>query len=250
MKFTETHPPKRSDHFWLRLVVGLLLGFTLLWAGFSIGSYRWNAWRAYAGYLEYEPQEGDVIFQSLPYGPVVLAIEGVTRSPYSHCGVVGQKDGQWVVYESIGKVRITSLKEFLFRGRDGGFVVYRLREKYREHVPKMLACCEKYLGRPYDYRYQLDDESIYCSELIYKSFRDATNGQQLGELRKFGDMNWGPYETLIRQIEGGDVPINREMITPRDLARAKQLEPVFSHRLSIELAIELPIEKAGEKVTQ
>jgi len=135
------------------------------------------------------------------------------------------------------------------RGRDGGFVVYRLREKHREHVPKMLACCEKYLGRPYDYRYQLDDESIYCSELIYKSFRDATNGQQLGELRKFGEMNWGPYETLIRQIEGGTVPINRKMITPRDLARAKQLEPVFSHRLSIELPIELPIEKAGEKVT-
>ena len=112
----------------------------------------------------------------------------------------------------------------------------------------MLACCEKYLGRPYDYRYQLDDESIYCSELIYKSFRDATDGQQLGELRKFGEMNWRPYETLIRQIEGGDVPINREMITPRDLARAKQLEPVFSHRLSIELPVELSIENAGEKV--
>ncbi len=26
-----------------------------------------------AGYLKYEPQEGDVIFQSLPYGPVVDA---------------------------------------------------------------------------------------------------------------------------------------------------------------------------------
>ncbi len=35
------------------------------------------------------------------------------------------------------------------------------------------------------------------------------------------------------------------MIAPRDLALAKQLEPIFSHRLSIEL----PIEKAGEKVT-
>jgi len=34
------------------------------------------------------------------------------------------------------------------------------------------------------------------------------------------------------------------MITPRDVALAEQLEPVFSHRLSIELAIE----KAGEKV--
>ena len=127
-------------------------------------------------------------------------------------------------------------------------MVYRLREKHREHIPKMLACCEKYLGRPYDYRYQLDDERIYCSELIYKSFRDATNGQQLGELRKFGEMNWGPYETLIRQIEGGTVPINREMITPRDLARAKQLKAVFSHRLSIELPVELSIENAGEKV--
>ena len=83
MKFTETHPPKRGDHFWLRLVVGLLLGFTLLWAGLSIGSYSWNAWRAYAGYLEYEPQEGDVIFQSLPYGPVVLAIEGVMVALWS-----------------------------------------------------------------------------------------------------------------------------------------------------------------------
>ena len=78
--------------------------------------------------------------------------------------------------------------------------------------------------------------------------RLMAGGQQLGELRKFGEMNWRPYETLIRQIEGGDVPINREMITPRDLARAKQLEPVFSHRLPIELAIELPIKNAGEKV--
>ena len=226
-------------------VLGWTFAGTVLVAAFWYGA---TIAATYAAIAKYTPQDGDVIFQSLPYGPVVWAIEGVTKSPYSHCGIVGQKDGQWVVYEAIGKVRITSLKEFLFRGRDGGFVAYRLREKYREHVPKMLACCENYLGRPYDYRYQLDDESIYCSELIYKSFRDATNGQQLGELRKFGDMNWGPYETLIRQIEGGDVPINREMITPRDLARAKQLEPVFSHRLSIELAIELPIKNAGEKV--
>ena len=97
-----------------------------------------------------------------------------------------------------------------------------------------MQCCEKYLGRPYDYRYQLNDESIYCSELIYKSFRDATDGQQLGELSKFGEMNWQPFETFIRQIEGGPVPVDREMITPRDLARARQLEPVFSHNIIIE----------------
>ncbi len=229
--------------FWVFVVLG-----GVVVAGYA--QQGWNAWRAYAGYLKYEPQEGDVIFQSLPYGPVVLAIEGVTKSPYTHCGIVGKlrfkkgadygtvREGnvyeEWVVYEAIGKVRSTSLKEFLFRGRDGGFAVYRLQAEHRQYIPATMRSCEKYLGRPYDYRYQLDDESIYCSELIYKSFRDATNGQQLGELSKFGEMNWQPFETLIKRIEGGTVPVNREMITPRDLAHATQLEPVFLHRLSAE----------------
>jgi hypothetical protein len=52
------------------LVVALLLSLTLVWAGAGV----WNAWAAYAGYLKYEPKEGDVIFQSLPHGPVAWAI--------------------------------------------------------------------------------------------------------------------------------------------------------------------------------
>jgi len=130
------------------------------------------------------------------------------------------------------------LKTFLLRGRGGGCAVYRLREECRAHIPETLRCCEKYLGRPYDIRYRMDDEKIYCSELVFKAFRDATDGQQLGNLVKFGDMNWEPYEMLIRQIEGGPVPVDREMITPRDLAKARQLEPVFAHNISLELAAE------------
>ena len=219
--------PRRG---WLRVLVAAALCLATLWAG----SYGWNAWSAYAGYRKYEPQEGDVVFQSLPHGPVVWAIEGVTKSPYSHCGIVARKDSQWVVYEALGKVRVTPLKKFLYRGRGGGFVVYRLRDDHREHVPATIQCCENYLGRPYDIRYRLDDEKIYCSELIWKAYRDATNGQHLGDLRKFGEMNWQPYETLIRQIEGGEVPVDREMITPVELARARQLEPVLSHNLDAE----------------
>jgi hypothetical protein len=215
---------------WTRIIgltgVGVSLA-TALWYGATIAT-------TYAAIANYAPQDGDVIFQSLPHGPVVWAIEGVTKSPYSHCGIVGQRDGQWVVYEAIGSVRITPLTEFLWRGRGGGFAVYRLQDEHRRHIPETLRCCEKYLGRPYDIRYRLDDEKIYCSELVYKAFRDATNGQQLGDLVKFGDMDWGPYETLIRQIEGGPVPVDREMITPRDLAKARQLEPVFSHNIAVE----------------
>ena len=34
----------------------------------------------------YSPREGDVVFQSLPRGDLVDAIEGITNSPFSHCG--------------------------------------------------------------------------------------------------------------------------------------------------------------------
>ena len=223
-------PTTTTVRRWIRI-----LGWTVA-GGFLVAALWYGATIAatYAAIAKYTPQDGDVIFQSLPYGPVVWAIEGVTKSPYSHCGIVGQRDGQWVVYEAIGSVRITSLKKFLWRGRGGGFAVYRLQDEHREHIPETLRCCEKYLGRTYDFRYRLDDEKIYCSELVYKAFRDATDGQQLGDFVKFGDMNWGPYEVLIRQIEGGPVPVDREMITPRDLARARQLEPVFSHNIIIE----------------
>jgi hypothetical protein len=216
---------------WRRLLLGAIAGIALLWAA----STGWNSWSAYAGYLKYSPREGDVIFQSLPHGPVVWAIEGVTKSPYSHCGIVARKDGRWIVYEAYRGVSATLLETFLFRGRGGGFAVYRLRDEYRQHIPQTLQRCETYLGRPYDIRYRLDDEKIYCSELIYKAYRDATCGQHLGDLERFGDMNWQPYELLIKQIEGGDVPLDREMITPVQLARASQLEPVFSHNIAVEM---------------
>ena len=37
---------------------------------------------------DYQPREGDIIFQSLPKMDLVLAIEGCTESKFSHCGVV------------------------------------------------------------------------------------------------------------------------------------------------------------------
>ena len=84
------------------------------------------------------------------------------------------------------------------------------------------------MGRPYDIRYRMDDEKIYCSELIFKGYRDAT-GEQLGKLVKFGDLKWGRHVPIIIKIEGS-IPVNRIMITPRHLSEAKQLGKVFSSK--------------------
>ncbi len=176
----------------------------------------------------YEPQEGDICFQSLSHNPVIDAIEGATESPYSHCGILVKNEGEWYVLEAIGPVKETPIKKWILQARDNHFDVYRLKEPYRQHIPAMIEAAKKYKGRPYDIRYQMDDEKIYCSELVFKAYRDAT-GEELGKLVKLGDLKWPAYTLTILAIEGS-LPLNRIMITPRHLSEAEQLELVYSSK--------------------
>jgi len=211
-----------------RRVVVITLAVCCLLA-FAI--FAWVFGPTYSAYWNYSPQEGDIVFQSLPRSRLVNAIEGASDSPYSHCGIVAKQNGQWVVYEAFRGVEATPLREFMFRGRNYGFAVYRLKSDHQQNIPATITNVKSYLGRPYDARYQMDDERIYCSELIYKAYRDAS-GQQLGELVRLGDLNWRPYEETIMYFEGGPVPLDREMITPKHMALATQLELVTAHNLA------------------
>ncbi|MEO7412941.1 MAG: YiiX/YebB-like N1pC/P60 family cysteine hydrolase, partial [Opitutaceae bacterium] len=128
-------------------------------------------------------QEGDILFQSLPHNSLVDTIEGSTHSPFSHCGILHRKANGWVVIEAIGPVKETPLTRWTAQGRSRRYSVYRLRENYRSRIPAMISAAQSYEGRPYDMRYELDDEKIYCSELIYKAFQQAS-GEQLGKLQR------------------------------------------------------------------
>ena len=187
----------------------------------------------YAAIGRYQPREGDVVFQSLQHAPLVNTIEGVTESPYSHCGLVAKRADEWVVIEALDGVEETALREFLVRGRKHGFAVYRLRDEYQLLVQQTVANARTYLGLPYDARYQMDDEKIYCSELIYKAFRDAAEGASLGELVRLGDLNWQPHVEAISYFEGGPVPLEREMITPWGMAQASQLQLVMNYQIAV-----------------
>lgn len=181
----------------------------------------------------YEPQAGDVLFQALPKTvDLVVAIEGVTKSNYSHCGVVIKgKDGNWRVFESIGAVGSVPLHKWVARGRQAKFAAFRLKPEHVADLPAFLAALPKYAGRPYDFRYRMDDRFIYCSELVYKAYRDAT-GKPLGKLVRLGDLNWRPHVATIRKYEGGEPPLNREMITPVDLSQAPRLQKVFDNGMA------------------
>ncbi len=174
----------------------------------------------------YTPQHGDILFQSLPHVPVIDAIEGSTHSPYSHCGIVVKQDSAWYVLEAIGPVKLTKLERWTSQGRKEEFAVYRLKPAFQPKVDAMITAAEKFIGLPYDIQYEMDDEKIYCSELIYKGFLQAS-GERMGKTVKLGDLDWRPHAQVIRAIAGDPLPLEREMITPRDLAKAEQLEPVL-----------------------
>lgn len=179
---------------------------------------------------DYQPREGDFLFQSLPHNPIIDAIEGCTESPFSHCGIVVDRAGKWHVIEAIGPVRETPLPVWIAQGRNNKYVAFRLRAPLDAKVPAIIAAARKYKGRPYDIRYDFDDEKIYCSELMWKAVRDAT-GAKLGEIKTLGDLKWQPYEKVIRELENGGLPLERKMITPRALSEAPELQEVYRFRM-------------------
>ncbi len=177
--------------------------------------------------LTYRPQEGDIVFQSLPEGPLVDAIEGITGSPFSHCGVVIKNHaGDWVVSEAIGEVRETPLHLWVVRGRGARLDVWRWREMTSRDPQTLKAALTTYLGRPYDFRYAPDDGAIYCSELVFKAYRQAY-GVEFGTWEKLGELDWRPHEAFIREMENGALPLDRPMITPVGLTRSPLLEKIY-----------------------
>jgi hypothetical protein len=167
-----------------------------------------------------------VVFQSLSGSPLKELIEGATESKFSHCGMVVRRDGRWMVIEAVGPVREIELPSWISHGVGGDFAAFRLDARYDAQIPAVIHEARKFLGRPYDFRYRFDDEYIYCSELIFKAFRNAT-GEMLGRLRRVRELKWEKYRELIEELEGGPVPLDRELITPRDLSEAWQLRLVF-----------------------
>ncbi len=188
-----------------------------------VGFYRVDRLVAF---LLSEKQHGDIVFQSLPTGPLVEAIEGVTESEWSHCGILVNKDDRWMVAEAIGHVRYTPLHLWILRGRQSRIESYRLKAQPSDKGAKLFADIDRLSGRPYDYRYAPEDDEIYCSELVYKVY-DRAYGIRIGDWELLGSLNWQPHESFIREMENGKLPLERPMITPVGLTRSPLVYRVY-----------------------
>lgn len=173
---------------------------------------------------------GDVIFQE-SMSDLSTAIKLATHSKYSHCGIILPKDGELYVYEALQPVRYTPLRQWINRGRKGHYVIKRLKNADSVITPttvqKMVDAGKKYNGKNYDFYFGWSDERIYCSELVWKIYKEST-GLELGKLEQLKDfdLNSPAVKEQMKQIYGNKIPLTEQIISPVSMFNSPLLKTV------------------------
>ena len=174
--------------------------------------------------------DGDIIFQTSKSSQSA-AIQLATHSKYSHMGMIFFQDGKPYVFEAIRTVQFTPLNQWIDRGQDGKYVIKRLRNADNlitpQSIEKLKAVAATFKGKPYDLTFEWSDNSIYCSELIWKIYNRGI-GIQVGQLRKLRDFDLSNNAVKIKMKEryGDQIPMNETVVSPGDMFSSKLLQTV------------------------
>jgi len=74
---------------------------------------------------------------------------------------------------------------------------------------------------------EMDEKKIYCSELVYKAYLLGA-GVEIGKKEVLGSLNWKGHEDFIRYITGGDLPLDRVMVTSDSLSTSPRVRLVYT----------------------
>lgn len=218
--------PAMSRPITRALLTGLSLAALLLTVGWSMTSGQVKKSRPATELLD-----GDIVFQ---YSGSVQcpAIAQATHSPYTHCGIVFIEGGKPLVWEAVGPVVKTPYKDWIQHGVDQHYVVKRLKDR-SGLTPKVLEAMKaegmREMGRPYDIWFDMDEERIYCSELVWKVYERGARSQ-VGTLERFGDMDFTGAEAkrVLKDRFGARFPADQAVITPASIFRSPLLLTVDS----------------------
>ncbi len=181
-----------------------------------------------------ELHEGDIIFQSTN-SRQCDAVKMVTKSEWSHCGLIFNrynKKNDWWVLEAVQPVRWTRLKSFIARGTKGHYAIKRLVGESVDSKTgdKLQAEAEKYLGKNYDALFAWSNESIYCSELVWKTYQNVIH-QDVGQTQQLKDFDLShpSVASIAAERYGDNIPWEEKVISPQAIYESSKLETVIKH---------------------
>ncbi len=178
-------------------------------------------------------KNGDLIFHTSLSGQS-KAIQLATKSKYSHCGIIFKEGDNFYVFEAVEPVQRTLLSKWIARGKDGKYVIKRLKNADEVLTPavltKMKQIGDQMKGKPYDLTFEWSDEKIYCSELIWKIYQGATGLEigKLGKLKDF-DLTSKTVKKIMKARYGDKIPLEETVISPSAVFDSELLETVKSN---------------------
>jgi hypothetical protein len=192
-----------------------------------------------ANAAEFNLQTGDLIFH-MSKSSQSDAIGEATHSPYTHMGVIVQENGRWWVYEAIQPVTRTALGAWIRRGKNGHFVVKRLKQQVLDmSSPKnqmaLVDEMRKYFGLNYDLFFQWSDDRIYCSELAFKAYA-AAHRIQIGQVQTLSEMDLSSEKVKLllaerEKLMGKEANMNEAIITPVSMMNSLLLVEIARYTL-------------------
>jgi hypothetical protein len=173
-------------------------------------------------------RDGDLIFQESTSGQSEM-VAALTKSRWTHMGVIFLEPAGPVVLEAASPVRRTSLRTWIARGREKRYVVKRVRDADARlpatAIDRMKRLAASWLGRPYDLRFRWDDHALYCSELAFKLFDRGAN-LQVGQLQHAADMNLGDplvRKAIAKRFANIELNPDETVVTPDSMFNDEQL---------------------------
>ncbi len=113
-------------------------------------------------------KEGDIVFQ-ISKSNQSSAIIAATKSPWSHCGIIIEKNDKLYVLEASNVVKLTPFSEWKKRGFLNIVAKKRVLDKPIKIKYKHL------LNIPYDKSFRLNNNRYYCSELVWEIYKNQFN---------------------------------------------------------------------------
>ena len=95
-------------------------------------------------------------------------------------------------------------------------------------LQKMKIAARKYMGKNYDSYFEWSDERIYCSELVWKIYREAL-GIEVGKLQPMReyDLSHPLVKATMQERYGNRIPLDEKMVSPGNIYNSPLLETVI-----------------------
>lgn len=176
-------------------------------------------------------QDGDIIFQTSE-SKQCEAVRIATNSKFSHCGLIYKINGELFVFEAVQPVKLTPLSDWINHGKGQKFVIKRLKDADKvlneATLQKMKDYSQRFMGKEYDAYFEWSDTRIYCSELVWKIYKNGAN-IELSKLKQLKDFNLTDerVKKILKERYGNDIPLEEKVVAPSDLVDSDLLKTII-----------------------